>query len=191
MKQYEPHKGRVESEESGIADTVAKTVAGSQQSGPAQTDTAAGAVFHFSRDGRRIRVSSDDRVEGRPATVTAAPLDGSGHPLPSASGLLAASGAVTELFATLSEDQKLSPQVADVVESMRCLAVKLEEKKRLEDELAAVTAQIVIVEQVLQRHVRVARDSEIKALAMRQARAELIGELADSILYEKCTGKTV
>ena len=169
--------------ETSGADPDAVTAAGAQPHGATQSDTGRGTVFHFSRDGRRLWVKPEG--QGNTGPATALPVDSPDHAWPSARGLLAVSGAVTELFATLAEDEKLSPPVAEVVDSMRCLAAKLEEKKRLEEELAAVAAQIVIVEQVLHRHVREARDSEIKALEVCQARVQLMRELADSILGDK------
>jgi len=42
---------------------------------------------------------------------------------------------------------------------------------------------------VLHRHVREARDSEIKALEVCQARVQLMRELADSILGDKSAQK--
>lgn len=186
MKQYDPHRGWVDVEESNRADAAgAGAVAGALQNGSAPTDAGKGTVFHFSRDGRRLKVKNDECGTAESFAVTASTADASVHLWSGAGSLLAASGAVAELFETLSEDEKLSPQLGELVESMRCLAAKLEEKKRLEEELVAVTAQIGIVEQVLQRHVREARDSEIKALVIRQTRVDLIDELAACILDEK------
>lgn len=199
MNQYDPHRGWVDAVVSNHLDTAPEPDAGvprhGGEEGPAglvdvgTVNAGRAAVFHFSRDGRRLKVKNEDlEVVGTNAAtvmpeVAQACLNGS--------GLLALSGVVTELFATLSEDEKLSPQVSDVVESMRCLAEKVGEKKRLEDELAAVTAQIVIVEQVLHRHVRLAHESEIRALATRQARVELMRELADCIMENKDLQKPV
>ncbi|NBR27433.1 MAG: hypothetical protein EBT83_03330 [Betaproteobacteria bacterium] len=192
MKQYDPHKGWVDAAASNNVHAVPTADptqgdaahAAARLSDAAPVNAGRAAIFHFSRNGSRIKLRNEE-PEAVAAVAAEAVPEAAQQAWPSASSLMAVSGAVKELFATLSEDENLSPQVADVVDSMRCLAAKIEEKTQLENELAAVNAQIVIVEQVLHRHVRAAHDSEIKALATRQARVELMRELANCILDNK------
>ena len=199
MKQYDPKRGWVDVSGLNAIDSLPDTGArernlsvergqlGSLDDGSVNPEGA--EVFHFGRDGRRLSIAEEDpKITGAPGVNRK--RDALGAMASSKAGdLLAISNSVAELFSTLAENETLSPKVCDVVEGMRCLSVKLDEKKRLEEELAAVTAQIVIVEQVLHRHVREARDSEVKELEVCQARVQLMRELADSILGDKSAQK--
>ena len=112
MKRRDSHEGSLDTAETTAADPVALPAAGSQQREAAQEDAGRGTVFHFTRDGCRLKVKNEG--EGDAGSVATVPADTSNQAWPNPSALLAVSGAVTDLFAKLAEDEKLSPQVAEV-----------------------------------------------------------------------------
>jgi hypothetical protein len=151
---------------------------------------ATSTVFHFSRFGNPLHISGFDTVDGDAAAVedksapAAEPAQevAQGSATQSPLALLSFSTAIKEMFSALAIRDGQSNELQDVVESMRHLSVKLDEKQRLEEILGTVNAEIASLRNTLDERVLAAHELEKQALTASKVRVELMQELVSSLV---------
>ncbi len=143
-------------------------------------------VFHFNRNGKLLRIKgiantggTDDPVQaGNPAGATEeAPEPVFPNPL----DLLSLSTAIREMFSTLSDGEP-SSELNDVVEIMRGLSVKLDERNRLKKTLQELDGEIHLTRNLLNEHILVAQECEKQSLATKKIRVDLMREIVSSLV---------
>jgi len=151
---------------------------------------ATSTIFHFSRFGNPLRISGVDTVDSDAAAVedksapAAEPAQevAQGFAAQSPLALLSFSTAIKEMFSALAIGDGQSNELQDVVESMRHLSVKLDEKQRLEEMLGSVNEEIACLRNTLDERVLAAHAREKQALTASKVRVELMQELVSSLV---------
>jgi len=151
---------------------------------------ATSTIFHFSRFGNPLRISGVDTVDSDAAAVedksapAAEPAQevAQGFAAQSPLALLSFSTAIKEMFSALAIGDGQSNELQDVVESMRHLSVKLDEKQRLEEMLGSVNEEIACLRNTLDERVLAAHAMEKQALTASKVRVELMQELVSSLV---------
>ena len=151
---------------------------------------ATSTIFHFSRFGNPLHISGFDTVDGDAAAVedksapAAEPAQevAQGSATQSPLALLSFSTAIKEMFSALAIRDGQSNELQDVVESMRHLSVKLDEKQRLEEILGTVNEEIASLRDTLDERVLAAHAREKQALTASKVRVELMQELVSSLV---------
>jgi len=164
----------------------AGTGGGVSDSRTGEGGAGANSVFHFNRTGKVLRIQGIDTA----ATECAADGGQSGietefapePELPDPLDLISFSTAIREMFSTLSNGEEESSELNNVVESMRNLSVKLDERNRLRRILHDLNEEIVLIKQVLNERVLAAHESEKQALTTTKIRVDLMQEIVKSIV---------
>ena len=148
--------------------------------------TGANSVFHFNRAGKMLRIKGIDEAKTDSAAdggLIGIETELAPEPeLPDPLDLISFSTAIKEMFSTLSNSGEESSELSDVVESMRNLSVKLDERNRLRRILFDLNEEILLIKQVLNERVLAAHESEKKALTTTKIRVDLMQEIVKSIV---------
>ncbi|MCX7143908.1 MAG: hypothetical protein NT123_23275 [Proteobacteria bacterium] len=197
MKHFDPSSGWETPSIIPIADHLART----RQSKPGadagtgerisdsrtgEGGPGANSVFHFNRTGKMLRIKRIDAAErGGAADGGLSGIETESAPgpeMPDPLDLISFSTAIKEMFSTLSNSGEESSELNDVVESMRNLSVKLDERNRLRRILHDLNEEILLIKQVLNERVLAAHESEKKALTTTKIRVDLMQEIVKSIV---------
>ncbi len=151
---------------------------------------ATSTIVHFSRFGNPLHISGFDTVDGDAAAVkdkSAPAMEPAQEVAQEAAAqgplaLLSFSTAIKEMFSALAIRDGHSNELRDVVESMRHLSVKLDEKQRLEEILSSVNEEIASLRNTLDERVLAAHELEKQALTASKVRVELMQELVSSLV---------
>ena len=148
--------------------------------------TGANSVFHFNRAGKMLRIKGIDEAKTDSAAdggLIGIETELAPEPeLPDPLDLISFSTAIKEMFSALSNSGEESSELSDVVESMRNLSVKLDERNRLRRILFDLNEEILLIKQVLNERVLAAHESEKQALTTTKIRVDLMQEIVKSIV---------
>jgi len=136
-------------------------------------------VANFSRYGSRLRVLEIHGADPETAKGSA-PEEMAGLAMPGDAAAIGQS--LDEMLAVLSAGDESGVAIREVSGTLRGLAALTAEKRRLDGELQTVIVQIASMQQLLERHVAAAGDSELRALEACKLRVDLVQELAASLL---------